>query len=135
MSSDDGAARRKTTISLVEGVAHVVIGNGAQLKLADADALITQIVRAAGESQVAVLLDISTVDAMTRASRRIFFGQLGVEHISALAVVVRTEVSRMIATFMAGLSDPPFPTRVFEDQQQALAWLGASAEDASKGTN
>ena len=104
-AGDDGAARRRTTVSAVEGVVHVVIGDGARLKLADADALITQIVRAAGEGQVAVLLDISAADAMTRAARRIFFGQLGVEHISALAVVIRTEVSRMIATFMAGLSD------------------------------
>ena len=40
-----------------------------------------------------------------------------------LAVLVASPVSRMIGNMFLGLAKPPYPTRLFTDEGEAVAWL------------
>jgi len=43
--------------------------------------------------------------------------------VTRLALLVGSPVSRMIGNVMMGLAKPPYPTRMFTDEDAAKAWL------------
>ncbi|HTL81639.1 MAG TPA: STAS/SEC14 domain-containing protein [Bacteroidia bacterium] len=43
--------------------------------------------------------------------------------IKALAIVTRSPISSMIANLYLGLKKPPFPAKLFTDEQKAREWL------------
>jgi hypothetical protein len=43
--------------------------------------------------------------------------------VSAVALVVATPLSRMMGNFFLTVSKPMAPTRLFDDEASALAWL------------
>jgi hypothetical protein len=46
--------------------------------------------------------------------------------VSAVALVVGTPLSRMMGNFFLNVSRPEYPTRLFDDEASALAWLQES---------
>ncbi len=42
---------------------------------------------------------------------------------TALAMLVGSAVSRMVGSLFLRMSPPPFPTRLFDDRDEALTWL------------
>ncbi|OJV57270.1 MAG: hypothetical protein BGO38_04265 [Cellulomonas sp. 73-145] len=66
---------------------------------------------------------VHTTDAgpQDRAARMEFIRRH--EVVSAVALVVGNPLSRMMATFFVNVSKPKAPTRLFEDQDAAVAWL------------
>ena len=44
---------------------------------------------------------------------------------TAVALIVGTPLTRMMANFFLGVSKPLFPTRMFDDEASAVAWLQA----------
>jgi hypothetical protein len=43
--------------------------------------------------------------------------------LSAIALVVKTPLSRMIGNLFLTVSRPPFPVRLFDNEASALVWL------------
>lgn len=68
-----------------------------------------------------LLVDARGIGSMDRPARREFVrrGDL----VSAVALVVDTPLSRMMANFFLTVSKPVAPTRLFDDEVYALGWL------------
>jgi hypothetical protein len=45
--------------------------------------------------------------------------------VSAVAMIVGTPLSRVTGNFFLGVNKPPYPTRLFDDEASAVAWLQA----------
>lgn len=105
-----------------EGVIHGVLTD-ADFGLADAREMM-ELHRQMGAGQPRCLLvDITAVKTLPREVRT-YFGQP--EHAEvhrAVAMIVGSLMSRATGNFFLGLNKPVMPTRLFNDEAAAMAWL------------
>ena len=68
-----------------------------------------------------VLLDVRDMGSQDRSSRAEFVrrGDL----MSAVGILVETPLSRIMSNFFLAVNKPVAPTRLFEDEGPAVAWL------------
>jgi len=71
-----------------------------------------------------VLADIQ--DAMTGADRAVrehYISEESARYKTGMAMVVRSPIQRMMGNIFFKLSRPPYPTRLFSQQSEAIEWL------------
>lgn len=73
-----------------------------------------------GDSTVALLVDIDRTRGLDRESRQIFQNAGGFR---AIALLVSSPVSRVIANLFIGLNKPATPIRLFTAEDDAIEWL------------
>lgn len=56
-----------------------------------------------------------------------------VELVSAMAIIVKSMFTRAMAELFMKFHRPPYPTRVFNDEESALRWLGEVCPDVADG--
>ena len=56
-----------------------------------------------------------------------------VELVSAMAIIVKSAFTRAMAELFMKFHRPPYPTRVFNDEESALRWLGEVCPDFADG--
>ena len=79
-----------------------------------------------------VLADIRNSQAPTsREERQTYVRSETARRIIALALVVESPLSRIIASFFLGISKLPCPTQVFTSEEKAIHWLRGFVEDNS----
>ena len=81
-------------------------------------------VRISGGTKRPLLLDMSNIKSMNKEARDYYARgdeREGCE--SAVALLVRSALSRMIGNFFMGLNKTNLPTRLFTDEDSAMAWL------------
>lgn len=97
--------------------------DGSSFGLSDAQEAIAAIRELAGGSRRGLVVDISDLRTMTRDARAYFTHKDHAEFLYAVALVVRSLISRAIGNFFLGLNKPEVPTRLFTNDEDALAWL------------
>lgn len=70
-----------------------------------------------------LLVDARNVKYMEREARKHFSTNGRDTKINSFAVMVKSPLSRMIGNFFMGLNKPMMPARLFDDEQEAIAWL------------
>ncbi len=60
--------------------------------------------------------------------------QQAIELTTCLAIIVRSFFTRAMAELFMKFHKPPYPTRIFNDEQAALAWLEDCAGDGTEAT-
>lgn len=98
--------------------------NGAELDLADGRQCTAWAAKYTGGIPRPMLCDFANLKSQTKECRDYF--SKGPEHLrvySAVALLVNSPLSRVIANFFVGLNRPPKPTRLFDDRAKAVAWL------------
>lgn len=93
--------------------------------LADAVAVIDAMSELTGGRAAPLLVHTEDAGPQSRDARMEFIRRQ--EVVSAVALVVGSPLSRMMATFFINVSRPDVPIRLFEDQDVALAWLAEHA--------
>ena len=69
------------------------------------------------------IIDTSRVKEISREVRAVYTGSHAAQVWTACALVVSSSsVARTIGNFIIAVSRPPFPTRMFENLDDALAW-------------
>ncbi|HHH42517.1 MAG TPA: hypothetical protein ENK49_00115 [Gammaproteobacteria bacterium] len=58
--------------------------------------------------------------------------QQAIELTTCLAIIVRSFFTRAMAELFMKFHKPPYPTRIFNDEQAALAWLEDCAGDSAE---
>lgn len=92
---------------------------GAVCGLGEAQAIYAEIDEIGGrESPMCV--DMRCAPTVDRAARRFFMEQ---GRFSAVAMLVDSAVTRMLATFFLNFNRSGTPTQMFTDEAKALAWL------------
>lgn len=77
-----------------------------------------------GGKVMPMLVDFAGLKSQTKECRDFFTSDPSIlKFFPAVAILVGSVVTRVIANFHMGISKPPIPTRMFDDRQKALAWL------------
>jgi hypothetical protein len=74
-----------------------------------------------GGQRAPLLVDTHDAGPQDRPAR-VEFVRRG-DLVSAVALIVATPLSRMMGNFFLNVSKPMAPTRLFDDEASALAWL------------
>jgi len=70
------------------------------------------------------LVDMRAVQGIDREARAYYSGGFA----TAVALLVGSPVTRVMANFFIGLNKPPVPTRLFTSEDEAVAWLKGFSE-------
>jgi len=73
-----------------------------------------------------MLADIRAMQSIDRAARAYYSSVQS--SVVALALLVESPVSQVIANFFMGLNKVPVPTRLFTSEAEAVTWLGKFIE-------
>ena len=83
---------------------------------------VTAAVSAFGRGPVPVLVDMRFLAKADRAAREHFTGPEA--QATAVALLVASAVSKVVANFVISVQKLPVPVRMFTDQEAATTWLG-----------
>ena len=107
-----------------DGIVHAVWAAGASMGFDDSVAAMEAMSALTGGRASPVLVDVREMGSQDRRSRAEFVrrGDL----MSAVAIVVGTPLSRIMSNFFLAVNKPVAPTRLFDDEGPAVAWLTES---------
>jgi hypothetical protein len=69
------------------------------------------------------IVDITKVKSVTREARLYYSSEVASHVISAAALLVDSQVSKVLANFFLGINKPLMPVRLFNSEEQAMEWL------------
>ena len=104
-----------------DGIVQLAWTPRSEISLEDAVAAIEAMSEITGGRRSPLLVDTREIGQMER-SDRLEFVRRG-DQVSAVALVVGTPLSRMLGNFFIAVSKPMAPTRLFDDEGSAVAWL------------
>lgn len=105
------------------GFVHAVMKPGCKMLLADAVANVAATFEVAGRQRTRVLVDVRGIHSQSREARLYFGGAEAEAATVAVALLIGSPLSRVIATFFLHISAQRVPTAVFTNQDAAIAWL------------
>lgn len=109
------------TVSLdPEGLVRLCWAPGVKISGELAREAVEAVGRVCGGQRRPMLVDMTATGELTRAARVVFAQESAA---SAIALLGRSAVDRVIANFALGVSPVPVPTRFFTSESVAMAWL------------
>jgi len=104
-----------------DGIVQLAWAARVAIVVEDAVAAIEAMAQLTGGRQSPLLVDVHEQGPMDRPARTEFTrrGDL----VSAVALIVGTPLSRLMGNFFLSVSKPVAPTRLFDDDASAIAWL------------
>jgi len=108
---------------LEDGIVRVVLFTGCEQTLADAQENIRSFEALSAGKRYPTVIDYRPMKSMERAARAYYAGPDTARVVKAAALIVASPVSRIIGTFFLGLNKPLIPTRIFNNEEDALAWV------------
>ena len=76
-----------------------------------------------GRTMVPVLANMRNIKSATREARNAGLNEISIEATSALGLIVGSPVSAAIGNLFLRLTRPPYPTRIFTNENTARLWL------------
>lgn len=70
-----------------------------------------------------VFVDITESKGISKDCRNLFTSEEVADIQSAVAMLVDSAFTKMIANFFIGLNKTPFPLKMFKDRNEAINWL------------
>jgi hypothetical protein len=105
------------------GIVHAVMRRGCDMRLEDAKENVAAIFELGGRSRSPVLVDMRGVRSQTREARAYFAGPEAEKATLAVALLIGSPVSRVLASFFMHLIPQRIPTAIFTDESAAMKWL------------
>jgi hypothetical protein len=104
-----------------DGIVQIRWANAAVMNYEDAVAVTDAMTKLTGGKRCPLLVDAHNAGPQDRAARS-EFARRG-DLVSAVALLGATPLSRMTGNFFIAVSKPMAPTKLFNDEPSALAWL------------
>ena len=104
-------------------ILRTVIYPKSELTFEDARDILDRHIELVGDNRVVSLVDIRQIKSVTREARTHATDESVSRFALALALIVDTPVSRVIGNFFLGINRPPYPTRLFTSEREAVNWL------------
>ena len=104
-----------------DGIVQLVWAPRVTMALEDALAATEAMAQLTGGRRSPLLVDTRDAGPQDRPART-EFARRG-DMVSAVALIVGTPLSRMMGNFFLAVSKPMAPTRLFDDEASAVAWL------------
>jgi len=105
------------------GFVHAVMRPGCEMELDDAKENICALSEIGGGVRNPVLVDMRGVRTQSRDARAYLGGPEAERATLAVALLMGSPVSRVLANFFLRLTSQRYPTRLFTDEAAAIAWL------------
>jgi len=77
----------------------------------------------AGDKKFPLLVDIREQKSITREARQYYSSSEFTNFVIALAFIIESPISKVLANFYLGLNKPPYPTHLFTNETKAMNWL------------
>ena len=106
-----------------DGVLRFVISDGIRSDEADIRELLEAMQRLGGGEPMLVLSDIRGLRSASASARAAAASPEATRLNRAAAIVVGSRATRMIGNFFLKLNRPAYPSRIFNSEDAALAWL------------
>lgn len=106
-----------------DGIFHVVFDPNVEETLADAQETVRALALVSGGHPRPIFCDIRTMKSQDRDARQYYGSPEVAAAAPAVALLVGSRVSRLIANFFISVTKSSVPTKLFTDQEEALAWL------------
>lgn len=107
----------------VDGIIQVVTFPQAQESLEDARANVAAGFKVGLEQRPPLLVDIRGIQGMDRAARAYYSSAEVGQTLKAIALLIESPVSKVLANFFLGLNKASVPVRLFTSEEAALTWL------------
>jgi hypothetical protein len=105
------------------GLIHAVMRPGCEMALREAKENVAAIFELGGRKQNRVLVDMRGVRSQTREARQYFGGPEAAKATRAVALLIGSPVSRVLANFYLRVAPQPIPTQLFTREEDAVTWL------------
>jgi len=128
MSSEAITTRTAKVWLRDDGIVQIAPFPNAYDMLEDAQANVAAGFKAGREQRHPLLVDIRPIKGIDREARAYYSGGSTAQMISAMALLVESPLSRILANFFIGLNKMPVPTRLFTSEAEAVAWLKGFSE-------
>jgi len=70
-----------------------------------------------------LLVDLTHIQSMSKDARDFYAGENTAAYAKAVALVVKSPISRVIGNFFLGINKPSFPTKLFSNEDEAIQWF------------
>lgn len=127
-----GGERTRTCVLWEDRVIRGRFLAGAEVTLDDARENIAVTARLTKGKQRPVLVDLRQVRSQSADARAYLAGPDATRVSLAVALLISSPLSRAIGNFYLGFNRPEVPTRLFTNEDSAIAWLIAQEEAASR---
>ena len=95
----------------------------AEETLTDAKENIAAVAKVSKGQKYPILVDYRKVKSVAREARAYYAGKETAKVVNAVAILIGSLVSRVIANFFLGLNKPKFPVKLFTSEADAIEWL------------
>jgi len=125
MTLDEKKILTKTEeiVLLDDNIVYCRVLPGKLMSLEEGKVNIQAISKIANGKRVSVVVDIRESKGVTKECRKYFASKEVAEVQSACALIIESPFSRLIGNFFLGLNKPLFPTKLFNDEHEAINWL------------
>jgi len=110
-----------------DGIIHYVYHSGVKITLEDAKENITKHLEATSGISYPLLVDMKNILGLDNDARKYFSAN---DMYLAVAFLIESPVSRVIANFFIGISKPPVPAKMFTSEEKAIEWLKGFLNEA-----
>jgi hypothetical protein len=104
-----------------DGIVQLVWAPRTTVLFEDATAALEAMAQLTGGRRSPLLVDMHDTGPLDRPTRAELTRRSDLQ--SAVALIVGTPLTRMMANFFLSVNKPIFPTRLFDDEASAVAWL------------
>jgi len=105
------------------GICHESYTEGTRLTIEDAREQIQIISEISGHKKVPLLVDLNNLIHVPRECRTYYASKEGEKIVKVTALLVGTQMSRVIGNFFIGLNKPATLVKLFISEKEALKWL------------
>jgi len=106
-----------------DGIIQISVRPQAETNLDDAIENINIVSKFSKDKKHSLFLDIRQAKFITRDARNYFSGEESQKYISALAILIRSPVSRVMGNLFIGINKPPYPVKLFTSEDSTIQWL------------
>jgi len=108
---------------LADAVLGIIIKGPCSLDTEDTDEIFHGLERLGVVAPTPLLADIRTLRGVTLGVRTHMSSERAGRYLSRVALVADSPLTRTIGNFFMRLNRPPFPVRIFDQEEEALRWL------------
>lgn len=104
-------------------ICYTVVKPNAIVELQDALENSSSVKEISGGTIYPILVNLKQIKSISKEARDHFSMKNRVPGVSAVAMLVRSPVSRVIGNFFIGINKSVVPTKLFTDESEVVSWL------------
>ena len=106
-----------------DGICYTVVRPNVSIVLKDALENSVSIKEISGDTIYPLLVNLKEINSISKEARDHFSMQDRTPGVSAIAMLIRSPVSRVIGNFFLGINKSAVPTKLFTVESEAVTWL------------